>query len=139
MAHSSASRTWYRQPSIEAPALNVETVSSATFTPAFPRLRVRSARLGFARMCGSWHEQAARILQQQDQLLLARRRRLESEPQVKARCGFVDRVGEQSTDASLICNYKRATDRVLKQANAEPRPWSTIDTASRARMTTGIG
>ena len=28
-------------------------------------------------------------------------------------------MGQQRTDASLICNYKRAADRVLKQANAE--------------------
>lgn len=28
-------------------------------------------------------------------------------------------MGDQRSDASLICNDKRATDRVLKQANAE--------------------
>jgi len=34
----------------------------------------------------------------------SRRRRFETEPQVEARCGLVDRVGRQTTDASLVCN-----------------------------------
>ncbi len=105
--------------SIEIPALNVETLASTTLTFMFAGLRVQSAQLDRAHIGGCRREQVARIFEQQDQLLLACRRDLETEAQVEARCGVVDRMGQQCTDASLICNGQRAAYRVLKQANAK--------------------
>ena len=58
-------------------------------------------------------EQAARILEQQDQWLLARRRHFETEPQVEARCGFENRPLKLLVVATC-CELRALAERSVK-------------------------
>lgn len=76
-------------PSIEAPVLNSETVS--TFTPCFLAFGVCPPDLASPAFVEAGTSKWCAILEQQDQLVLARRERFETEPQVVAAASRVFR------------------------------------------------
>jgi hypothetical protein len=65
-------------------------------------------------------QQVARVLEQQEQLLLSDRRRLETESLAEARSFVIDRVRQQRPHAGLIRDGDRARDRLLRHADADP-------------------
>jgi len=72
-----------------------------------------------ARMPRCSQEDLPRVLEQQEQLLLAQRRCGESEPGVEACCVFVDGMGQDRPNAGLLGDHQRPTDRVLQHPDTK--------------------